>query len=526
MLPPSLRGAAAAGFVLARNEGQVLPLQRDGLRRVAVLGPNAAAARTLGGGSATVFPSYTVSPLDGLRSALGDDVDVTYGSGGRSTDRLPVAPAELLTLPDGTGPGLEIRAFGMDGALRFSEHRGLAALTWMGAFGPELQVREASAVEVHTRLRVPAAGTYLVGASGLGRFRLTVDGETVLDTEVALPPNDDPVEAMMRPPQASASLDLSAGQEVALVLHHEPQWSEFFDAVETSMLMIQLNLVRQVPDDDELARAVALAADADVAVVVVGTTEEVESEGFDRVDLALPGRQDELVHRVAAANPRTVVVVNAGAPVLLPWADEVAAVLLAWFTGQEFGNALADVLLGDTEPGGRLPTTWPMAEEGLPPVSPVDGTLPYDEGLFVGYRAFDRDGRTPRYAFGHGLGYTEWSYDAVEAPARAAAGEPLTVRVAVRNTGARPGREVVQVYASRPDSSVERPLRWLAGYASVTADPGQDAHVDVTLAARAFEHWDVERSAWTVEPGTFTLHAGSSSRQLPLEARVGIARRG
>ena len=145
---------------------------------------------------------------------------------------------------------------------------------------------------------------------------------------------------------------------------------------------------------------------------MVGTTEEVESEGFDRRRLALPGRQDELVRRVAAVNRRTVVVVNAGAPVLLPWADEVAAVLLAWFPGQEFGHALADVLLGAVEPGGRLPTTWPGRPDGLPSTRPVRGILAYEEGLRVGYRG----DVAPRYAFGHGLGFTTWEYVAIDAP--------------------------------------------------------------------------------------------------------------
>jgi beta-glucosidase len=247
-----------------------------------------------------------------------------------------------------------------------------------------------------------------------------------------------------------------------------------------------------------------------VAVVVVGTTEEVESEGFDRDSLALPGRQDELVRRVAQANPRTVVVVNAGAPVLLPWADEVAAVLLAWFPGQEFGSALADVLLGTLEPGGRLPTTWPLTEAGLPSTQPVDGVVRYAEDIYVGYRSPDRDAR---YVFGHGLGYATWEYVSLEA------GDGAVV-VRVRNSGERPGREVVQVYASRPDSAVDRPARWLVGFATVDAAPGEEVAVTVPVARRALEHWD---GGWQLEPGEFTLAAGSSLAALPLTARLALA---
>ncbi|MBD0293068.1 MAG: glycoside hydrolase family 3 protein [Jiangellaceae bacterium] len=515
-----LRDAAAAGFVLVRNESAVLPLDRARLRRVAVVGPNAAVARTLGGGSATVFPEYVVSPLEGIRAALGDGVEVTHSTGGRATDRLPPAPLELLTLPDGSGPGVEVRFLAADGSLLGDEHRRTAALTWLGELAPDLPVSAATSVEVHTRLTAPEAGSYLLGASGLGGFRIRVDGETVLDTVITLSAGVDPVEGMMRPPQESVPIELAAGQQVSVVLRHEPQAADAaFGGAELGALMFQQNIARQVSDDEELDQAVALAADADVAVVVVGTTEEVESEGFDRTTLGLPGRQDELVRRVARANARTVVVVNAGAPVLMPWADDVSAVLLAWFPGQEFGHALADVLLGVVEPGGRLPTTWPVGEENLPTVTPVDGQLVYDESLFIGYRAYDRAGWEPRYPFGHGLGYTGWDFLAAEMGEDGDGSATVTVRV--RNTGNRPGREVVQVYASRPDSAVERPVRWLAGFGSVNADPGAEAAVTVALPASVFRHWDPDAGRWATEPGSYRLEIGNSSRNLPLTTAVG-----
>jgi beta-glucosidase len=306
------------------------------------------------------------------------------------------------------------------------------------------------------------------------------------------------------------------------VLRHEPPPADP-GAGTLPGATFQLNVDPPHGDPDaELDAAVALAAGADVAVVVVGTTEEVESEGFDRESLALPGCQDELVRRVAAANPRTVVVVNAGAPVLLPWAADAPAVLLAWFPGQEFGAALADVLLGDAEPGGRLPTTWPATEEGLPSARPEDGVLAYDEGVFVGYRAYDRDGRAPLFPFGHGDGYTTWEYASIEAPDAIAAGTGAgaTVRVRVRNAGARAGREVVQVYAERPAGAVERPLRVLAGFAIASAEPGAEATVEIALDERALAHWD--GAGWAVEAGPLVLAAGRSSRDLRLRAESAL----
>jgi beta-glucosidase len=252
------------------------------------------------------------------------------------------------------------------------------------------------------------------------------------------------------------------------------------------------------PDaDGMIAEAVTLAAESDVAVVVVGTTEQVESEGFDRRSLALPGRQDELVVRVAAANPRTIVVVNAGSPVLMPWADDVAAVLLTWFPGQEAGAALADVLLGAAEPGGRLPTTWPRREQDCPVlgIEPRDGVVSYDEGVFVGYRGWRVP---PRYAFGHGLGYTTWEYETLAVSATEAV-------VTLTNTGARAGREVVQLYTGPTGTdTLDRPARWLAGFANVPARSGETVTVRIPLPERTFQIWD---DGWRTVPGTYAITA-------------------
>lgn len=512
-----LRRAAAAGFVLARNDGSLLPLERSALTRLAVVGPNAAAARTLGGGSATVFPPYTVSPLDGLRAALGQTAQIDHALGVTATSRIPVADATRFRRPDGGGPGVEVRFLAGDGTILGTEHRRGCAFVWMGAFGDGLGARDVAWVEVHARLRATEAGSYRVAGSGVGRFRLSVGGEEVFAGALELPPGADVVEGLMIPPQAVHAVELDGEAEVDIVLAHEvgSAASQLGD-VGTSF---QLNVrAPHGTDDEEIERAVSLARDADVAVVVVGTTAEVESEGFDRTSLALPGRQDELVRRVAEANPRTVVVVNAGAPVLLPWADDVAAVLLAWFPGQEFGNALADVLLGFAEPGGRLPTTWPRAEDGLPSTQPSDGVLAYEEGLFVGYRVEIAS----RFPFGHGLGFTTWEYVAIDAPHATPPGADVPVTVTLRNVGVRRGREVVQLYADRPQSSVERPVRWLVGFASVEADPGEEVTVSLSVAARAFEHWGAQQARWIAEPGVFRLAAGRSSAVLPVSAQITI----
>lgn len=514
----AVRSAASAGMVLVRNDNGLLPLTAGALQRVAVLGPNAAVARTLGGGSATVFPPYTVSPLDGLSAALGDGVTVEHAIGVRASERIGPAGDDLVVDPATGTQGLEVALIGDDGSVLATEHRASGRFLLLGAS----PVGPVAAVEMRARLRAVADGSYAVGCSGVGRFRLDVDGSTIFDDDVALPDGADIVEAMMRPPQRIETVALRAGDEIDVVLRHTPD-------PDAPGIFFQLNAEPPAgTPGEELERAVALAAAADVAVVVVGTTDEVESEGFDRDELALPGEQDELVRRVAAANPRTVVVVNAGAPVLLPWADDVPAVLLCWFPGQEFGNALADVLLGAVEPGGRLPTSWP-ALEGGPSVTPVDGVLDYAEGLHIGYRGYAKDQREPRFWFGHGLGYTTWEYVAAAGPDSDTRGWTIDVvkfayvakvQVRLRNTGSRPGREVVQVYASRSESAVERPARWLAGFAAVTAGPGEEVTADVPVTARALSYWDVDAHAWALEPGRFTLTIGRSAGDAALSLEV------
>jgi beta-glucosidase len=513
-----LRAAAAASFVLARNDG-VLPMSRSGLGRVAVIGPNAQLARTLGGGSATVFPAYTISPLDGLRSA---GLDVMYAPGTLGHLRTAAARAPWLLRPDGAGPGAEVRFYSDSGELVGSEQRDGAVFRWMNGFEAVGVPESVARLEISCIIQATGAGTYQLGVSGLGRFRLLVDGAEAFDTTLTMPAGADVAEILMAPPLHLATVELGAGESVSVLLEHDVNSSPMAGFG----TFVQVNL--EVPhgtDDEEIAAAESLAAASDVAVVVVGTTAEVESEGFDRTSLALPGRQDELVRRVAAANPRTVVVVNSGAPVLMPWADDVAAVLLTWFGGQEFGHALADVLLGDAEPGGRLPTTWPATEEGLLSTQPADGVLSYTEGLFIGYRGYDRDGRQPFLAFGQGAGYTTWAYDSITVDcdaedAAGPAGPGIAVCIEVRNTGTRPGREVVQVYASRPDSTVERPVKWLAGFATVDADPGETVNVGILIPERVFRHWSDK--GWTHEPGTFALAAGPSSASLPLTASVTV----
>jgi beta-glucosidase len=465
-----------------------------------------------GGGTSEVVPLYTVSALEAIKKALGRGVRIEHAVG--AAIRLGLSPLspELAHCVACGEPGVHVRYVTADGQEIRSEHRRDGRLIWFGH-----QLPRGARVEVTTRLSVDAPGTWGIGVAGVGECRLVLGGTVVIEENVQ-PPRQSFASSFLDPPQRWVDRQLGTGDQLDLMLTHGPDHD--FDFVK----LVLGARAPQVEPEEELARAVALAKAAEVAVVVVGTNEETETEGRDRRSTSLPGRQDELVRRVAEANSRTVVVVISGAPVAIPWRDQVSAVLLAPFGGQEFGPALADVLLGVEEPGGRLATTWGAIDAEIPVLStqPVDGVLAYDEGLNIGYRAWFSTGRQPAYWFGHGLGYTSWRYERIDVPAIISAGQGADVGVRVVNTGTRPGKEVVQVYLSRPGSGIRRPPVWLAGFAVVTASPGQIRDVSVSVAARAFQHWSVEESGWRTESGAFRVSVGRSAGDRTLAADIAV----
>ena len=515
-VPPAEQGTAlarkvcAAGMVLLRNDG-ALPWPAGGPRSIALIGEHALLPRTQGGGSATVLPEQVSTPLDGLRAAL-PDTAIIHGGGVPVHQGIVALPPASLTDPVSAEPGLRARYLTADGQELLSENRRAAKLVWLGTL-PD----GASTVELRTRYRADHTGPVRLGVAAAGRLQVSVEGGPGLDVDLA-PDGTNLGAALFAPPTATVPVEATEGAPLDITIrYHLPEVSE-------ASRVAAITVGTETPAgsaSDGIAAAVAAAREAEVAVVVVGTTPGLESEGFDRTDLALPGEQDDLVRAVAATNPRTVVVVNSGGPVTMPWRDEVAAVLLAWFGGQEFGHALADVLLGHTEPGGRLPNTWPATEADVPVVTtrPDNGVLRYSEGIHIGHRAWMRGGHTPAYPFGHGLGYTTWDITdlTVTSPI---AGQPAHVTVAVRNTGDRAGKQVIQAYLSRGGSAVDRPARWLAGFATVRAEAGTRYQVHLTLPPRAFAHWD---TGWRTEPGTYTVHVGTDAEHTPLSAPISIS---
>ncbi|MFG2750954.1 glycoside hydrolase family 3 C-terminal domain-containing protein [Streptomyces xanthophaeus] len=509
-----LRESAAASFVLLENRG-ALPLDPGALSSLAVIGTHAAHPRVQGGGSSEVFPHAVVTPLAGLRAALPPQIRLRHTPGppprGPEGAAGPAALGAPYARDPATGaPGVGLRVLDAAGAVLYSAHQPSGRV-----LEPELPPG-AHTVELLVELDPDVSGTWTLGLGGFGALGLDVDGTTVLAGEFP-PENDDPAVVHIHPPQRTASVRLTAGRRVQVRARRRLDPGTGRATV--------LTAAPPAPDPARaLAEAVATARAADAAVVFVGTTEGGESEGRDRTSLHLPAPADLLVREVTRANPRTVVVVNAGGPVELPWRADAAAVLLTWFPGQEAGHALADVLLGHAEPGGRLPTTWPatLADAPVRTTRPTRGVLPYEEGLHIGYRAWLRAGTVPAYWLGHGLGYTSWEYERLAAP------RPLPdggheIAVELRNAGARRGREVVQLHLARPGSAVERPVRWLAGWAAVEAGPGERVTASVRVPPRALQHWSADRGGWVTEPGRFTVLAGPNAGNLPLRTDLECA---
>lgn len=501
------RRAAVESVVLCRNEGGVLPLTPSS--SLAVIGPNASELRIMGGGSASLEPLPHRSLLDALEERAGS---VVHERGVR-IDRLPPPlTADVLRTPDGQ-PGLQVDyrdGLDPDSPIVVTDVTPESMLRFFGST-PDGVDPERFHVTVTGSYVPEVSGPHLLSAVLTGAGRVEVADQAILD---------DPGRSLPRGPLffglASEEQETTIDCEVGV-----PVPVRITTTGRGGFAGIRLG-VRPPEPEDLIERAVAAARQADVAVVVVGTNDEWETEGEDRTTIALPGDQDELVRRVAAANPSTVVVVNAGSPVAMPWVDEVAAVLVCWFGGNEMADAVVDVLLGEADPGGRLPITFPVALEDTPAwrwYAPVDGVQHYGEGLRMGYRGFDAADARPLFPFGHGLSYGDADWGEATLPAdTVATGADVEVAVPVRAVGERSATVVVQAYLSGPEG-FDRAPKVLGGFAKRRLDPGAEETVTVTVPAEAFRRWGP--GGWVVDPGRWEVLVAASAadvrQRLPLD---------
>jgi beta-glucosidase len=479
---------AEQGTVLLRNDHHALPLDRS-VRTLAVIGYDAGAGTNITeGGSGAVNPSGTVvTPLAGITARAGSGVRVTYAPGTLGVVALPQLQQALTgtfyASNDWTGPPVAT----VVGPPDFS--------------GPPVSTLPATGWSARWTgtLNPTATGQYRFSILGNGRFRLTVDGKPLINVPYA-----------DFATLAQGITNLRAGRPVNITVEY---------ASVAAIGPASMRLGWQPPDPALLDAAVTAARNADAAVVFV---DDSTGEGSDRTSLSLPGDQDRLIEAVAAVNPRTIVVLNTGGPVLMPWLSTVDGVFEAWYPGQQYGTAIAALLFGDANPSGRLPVTFPATERQgpgrTPATFPGDGaTVRYDEGILVGYRWYDATGQRPLFPFGYGLSYTDFRYDNLRV--ENARNGTVTVSVRITNTGRRTGAEVVQLYVGSPSATGEPP-RELQRFTKVSLDPGRSTTVRFQLESRAFAYWDPRAQRWTVAPGRYHIMLGSSSRDIRATATV------
>jgi beta-glucosidase len=529
---------AEQGVVLLQNRDGLLPLSAGALRSIAVIGADADTAAAQGGGAARVEPTSSVTPLDGLRQRAGPGVDVRFAPGGD-----PVSPAHLLPGPPAI-PSSVLTPEGFDDGTR-----GLRAQYWLNPSfaGPaevirvdheaavslgffdypsvdassEPQLPESFALQkISARwngtLTAPATGTYTFTLTDRGQGWVWLDGALVIDHS-----------GSHELDSRSATVQLAAGTK------HDLRVDYVADAPSIGVATDRggdLKLGWQMPAGTVLSttrEAVALAAASDVAVVVA---RDYGTEERDRLDLSLPSEQDALIAAVAAANPRTVVVLTTGQGTSMPWLPAVSAVVQAWYPGQRQGDVVARVLFGDVNPSGKLPLTFPrsldqtpVGAQPAPTQDQIGPVIAWSEGLLMGYRWYDAKGIAPLFPFGYGLSYTTFGYSGLEvAPATVDAAGRRTAQVSftLANTGGRAGAEVAQVYVGPCPGEADPVPHRLAGFSKVALDPGASRRVTVALAPEAFERWDPAAHAWTSPACETPVFVGSSSRDFMLSGVI------
>jgi len=502
------QAVAEEAITLLKNNRNLLPIDRSKVSSIAVIGPNADAAIMQGGGSSQVVPFQQITPLEGLRAQLGDAVDIRYAQGVDNEPEPATLDARLLSPSiDRVVQGLRVEYFenqGFEGTpvkaavdkhfskLGFADELAESArhsfsARWSGFFWPKV------------------SGTYEFELVHLSSASLTVAGKEII-TDKTEKIHTSFLEFLNVGARA-ASIELTAGEAYPITLD--------YIAGKVPLPMNLLRLASRSPSG-KIAEAVALAEQSDLAIIIAGVSTTSESEGRDRADLELYGDQNALIEAVAKANTNTIVVLNNGAPLTMPWIDRVDTVVESWLPGQEGGAAIANVLLGTANPSGKLPVSFPKRLQDNPSYIfyPGHQNANYGEGIFVGYRYYDKKEIEPLFPFGHGLSYTTFKYSELELSGEDFGADELVVSLDVENTGSRFGKEVVQLYVRDEVSSEVRPLKELKGFKKVSLNPGESKKVSFKITKRDLSYYDIHSQSWVAEPGAFKLLVGSSSRDI------------
>lgn len=497
-----IRKLGAEGSVLLKNDG-ILPLAKTSLESIAVIGPNAAEARVMGGGSAQIAAHYKVSPLQGIRNALSNANSVSHAVG-CSNNRLIDVFATEMQVDYFKGRALEGKPLHSEAAER-------GEFFWFDLPSDELRAEDFSA-RMTSRFIPTENGEHIFGLTNAGLAKLFVDGELLVNGYDNWQPGENYFGTAND--EQRAAIRLEAGRSYTVTVEYCSP-ADTADGIHLTAVRFG---VEKPLGDAAIDDAIEKARSSDVALVFVGREGQWDTEGLDLPDMRLPGRQEELIGKIAAVNTNTVVVLQTGGPVEMPWLDKVRAVLQIWYPGQELGNAVADVLFGDEEPGGRLPQTFPKklsdnsAITGDPLVYPgKDGHVRYDEGVFVGYRHHDTRKAEPLFPFGFGLGYTSFVWSEAKTTSLEMGPDGIGVSVYVTNSGARRGSDVVQLYVRALSSSIERPEKELRAFAKIELDAGETGTVHMTINPRDLSFFDIEKNAFRSEAGDYELVVAASA---------------
>jgi beta-glucosidase len=506
-----IRKLGAEGAVLLKNDG-ILPLDKTSLDRIAVIGPNAAEARVMGGGSAQINAHYKVSPLEGIRTALSGTNRIAHAKGCHNNrlTKLFTGPLvlEFFNSTDCSGPVV------------YRAEAEAGEFFWLDMPSPALDAGNLS-IRIKGSYRPEDSGEHIFGLTNAGLAKLYVDDALVVNGSDGWAKGDNFFG--LGNSEVRNGLALEAGRSYKITIDYRSP-EESSDGIDIRALRFGVELPL---GDRAIEEAVEQARACDVAVVFAGREGEWDTEGLDLPDMRLPGRQEELIERVAAANPRTVVVLQTGGPVEMPWLDKVQAVLEVWYPGQELGNAVADVLFGDTEPGGRLPQTFPKALSdnsaitGDPLTYPgQDGHVRYAEGIYVGYRHHDTRKIEPLFPFGFGLSYTSFTWGAPKLSSPSISSDGVTVEVDVTNTGSRTGSDLVQLYVRPIAPKIDRPEKELRAFAKLTLKPGETGTARLTIGLRDLSYYDTDAKAFRADAGSYELlvaaNAADIRARLPL----------
>lgn len=500
---------ALESIVLLKNKDHLLPLDVSKYHKIAVIGPNAAEARTGGGGSSQIDPYYGISPLEGIKNLVGSNAEILYAQGDVMTSTpLDPVPSKYLLPVEGMDKGLKGEYFNnknLEGQPVATRIDTVLNFVWDDkAPDPKLGTDNFS-VRWTGKVIAPVTRKYSFFAAGDDGVRLYVNGQKLIDDW-----SDHGVTI------DTAIVEMQAGKAYDLKV-------EYYENGGSSVFILGWDLPEDKGQSKLLAEAAKVAKEADIAIVFVGSSSFIESEGFDRRGgMALDGKQAELIQAVEKANPRTIVVLNTGTPVItFPWLEKTPALLETFFAGQEGGNAIAEILFGKHNPSGKLPFSFISGTEQTPAFKGyMDPGLeaPYSEGIFVGYRYLEKNKLTPVFPFGHGLSYTSFEYSGIKAEKQPDG--TFLVSLNVKNTGGMEGSEVVQLYVSDKHSPIARPVKELKGFAKVKLNPGEQKTLTFLLKTRSFAYYDVLSNGWKAEPGTFEILAGSSSSDIRLTTEI------